>query len=263
MYVQKELGNFLKSNLHLKVREHEMVHRDQAPISFLGHMIQPVCFYQKMRTKNKLLEAIRRYKNKVLQRLKLEEYKISKFQANKFKKRVLTHIGIMLRELGLNGEKKGDVLACLFGYKLLGDALVRNVDFHSLREFGQFLLLWNFSGFLQDPMSKQFYHAMDSGIFQNRNRTATNQNPQMYHVKLFKDFHIKKVWCMLKKIRIIIRNKAKSLTELTVLECVEIKSKQIVKVYTQQLLKNKLSKMISPMLKKEEVCKSLAGSLID
>jgi hypothetical protein len=263
MHLHKELENFLKSNLHLKVIASEIVHRDQAPISFLGHMIQPVYFYQKVRTKNKLLETIYRYKNKVLQRLKLEEYRISKLQVNKFKKKVLKHLNIMLRELGLKGDRKSDVLTCALGYKLLGNALVQNINFYNLREFVQFLLLWNFSGFLQNSMFKKSYNVMDYDMCRNQSKVVINEDSQIYFVKFFKDFHIKKVWSMLKKIRILIRNKARLLTELTVFECVEIKSKQIVKVYTQQLLKNKLSKMISPMLEKEEVCKSLASSLID
>lgn len=106
IFTKKELENFLKSNLHLTLGRYGIIHRDQSSISFLGHTIQLVYFYPKVRAKSKLLEAIYRYKNKVLQRLRLEKYKISRLQANKFKKKVLKHLGVILSELGLKGKKK-------------------------------------------------------------------------------------------------------------------------------------------------------------
>ena len=139
--VKKELENFLKSNLHLTISRYSITHRDQSSISFLGHKIQLVYFYPKVRANSKLLEAIYRYKNKVLHRLRLEKYKIKRLQANKFKKKVLKHIRLILSELGLKSKKKIDMLACLFSYKLLGNTLAQNVYFNNLRELIQFLLL--------------------------------------------------------------------------------------------------------------------------
>lgn len=261
--VQKELENFLKSNLHLTVNRYGIIHRDQSSISFLGHTIQLVYFYPKTRAKSKLLEAIYRYKNKVLHRLSLEKYKISRLQSNKFKKRVLKHIGVILNELGLSGKKKIDILASLFSYKLLGDTLAQNLHFNDLRELVPFLFLWHIPRSALNPTSKKSFNLIDSYLFQNQKRTIINKTFQMYSIKSFKDLHIQKVCGMLKKIRSILKSKARLLTELTLSECVEIKSKQIVKIYTQQILKNKLNKMVSPLLKKEEVCQLLAGGLID
>lgn len=263
IYIQKELENFLKSNLHLTVSKHGIIHRDQSSISFLGHTIQLVYFYPKMRTKSKLLEAIYRYKNKILQRLRLEKYKISRLQANKFKKKVLKHIEIILSELGLKSKKKSDTLASLFSYKLLGDTLAQNVAFNNLKELIPFVSLLRIPRYVKNFASKKPFSLIDSYLFQNQNRIIINKTFQMYHVKSFKNFHTQKICEMLKKIRSVLKSKAKLSTELTLSECVEIKSKQIVQMYTHQILKNKLSKMIPPLLKKEEVCQLLAGGLID
>jgi hypothetical protein len=263
MHIQKKLENFLKSNLHLKVSKHCIVHRDQSPISFLGHTIQLVHFYPKMRAKSKLLEATYRYKNKVLQKLKLEKYKISRLHANKFKKRVLKHIGVMLNELGLNGNKKSDVAASLFSYKLLGDTLAQNANFNNLRELIQFLFLCHIPCSILYSTPKKSFSGMDSYPSRNQDRIAINKTFQMYHVRSFKDLHVQKVFGMLKRIRSILRSKVRLSTELTIFKCVEIKSKQIVNVYIHHLLRNKLSKMVSPLFKKEEVCQLLARGLID
>lgn len=82
-------------------------------------------------------------------------------------------------------------------------------------------------------------------------------------MRFFKDLHIQKVFGMLKKIRGVLVSKVKLSTELTIFECIEIKYKQVVNMHIYQFLRNKLSKMVSPLFKKEEVCQLLAGGLID
>lgn len=67
---------------------------------------------------------------------------------------------------------------------------------------------------------------------------------------------------MLKEIRTIFKNKVKLFTGLTSFECVDIKSKQIMQLYVQKQLRRKFSRMIPSMLKKEEISKSLACSLV-
>lgn len=216
-----------------------------------------------MRAKSKFLEALYRYKNKVLQRLKLEKYKISRLQANKFKKRVLKHIGVILNELGLRSNKKSDTIVSLLSYKLLGDTLAQNVHFNNLRELIQLLFLLYIPRPALHSISKKSFSLVGSDFFQTQNRIAINKTFQMYYVRSFKDLHTQKIWGMLKKIRSILKNKAKSYTELTLSECVDTKSKQIKQMYIQQILKNRLSKMVSPLLKKEEVYYLFAGGLID
>jgi hypothetical protein len=102
-----------------------------------------VYFYQKAHIKNKRLEAIHRYKNKIIRRLKLEEYKISKFQMNTLRKKMLKHIEIISKELygSAANKKKKDLLASLFAYKFFGDALAKTVNFRNLKELVQFLFL--------------------------------------------------------------------------------------------------------------------------
>lgn len=67
---------------------------------------------------------------------------------------------------------------------------------------------------------------------------------------------------MLREIRVILKNKVKLFTGLTSFECVEIKYKQIIQMHIQQLLRKRFSRMIPSMLKKEEISKSLACSLV-
>jgi hypothetical protein len=136
IYLNKKVNDYLKSNLHIKVREYKNVHKNHLPIAFLGHRILLVYSHQKMCTKTKRLEVMYRYKNRVMQRLRLEKYKINRFQMGRFKKKVLQHVEIILAELDLSFIKKSkqDVLANLFAYKSFGDAFAKIVCFSYLKE---------------------------------------------------------------------------------------------------------------------------------
>jgi hypothetical protein len=265
VYLKKKVDCFLKSNLHLKVSTHEIIRRDQSSILFLGHKIQLVYFYQKAHIKNKRLEAIHRYKNKIIRRLKLEEYKISRFQMNTLKKKMLKHIEIISKELygSAANKKKKDLLASLFAYKFFGDVLAKTVNFRNLRELVQFLFLWNTSGSLHNLALKNFYALISKGTPQSQSVQSLYKNAQTHNFRYFDVVKTKKTWNMLKEIQVILKNKAKPFTGLTIPECVEIKSKQIMQMHIQKSLHKQLSRMVSPMLKKEEIYKSLAGNFVD
>lgn len=194
IYLNKKVNDYLKSNLHLRISEHKSINRNQSPILFLGYKIQIGYFYQKMRIKSKRLEAICRYKNKVIQKLKLEEYKISKFQMNKFKKKVSQHVDIISTELNLSfvQKSKRDVFASLFAYKLFGDALAKTLRFSHLRELVSFLFLWFDSGFLQNSTLQKIYNLIYKDILQDPSSLLWYKNAQMYSAKFCGIFRIKK-----------------------------------------------------------------------
>jgi hypothetical protein len=166
IYLNKKVNDYLKSNLHVKVSGYKSIHRDQSPIAFLGHKIQLVYFHQKMCTKTKRLEVMYKYKSKVMQRLRLEKYKINKFQMNKFKKKVLQHVEIILAELNLNFTKKSkqDVLASLLAYKFFGDAFAKIVYFSHLRELISCLFLRFDSDFLQNSIPQKLHNLVYNNV---------------------------------------------------------------------------------------------------
>lgn len=264
LYLKKKIKDYLKSNLHVKISGHKSIHRDQLPISFLGHTIQLVYFHQKMCTKNKRLEAMTRYKNRVIRKLKWEKYKINKVQMNQLKKKVLQHVETILAELNWSFVQKSnhDVLASLSAYKLFGDAFAEIVRFSHLKELMACLFLWFDSSFLKNSMLQKLYNLVYNNIWQDPRLLPWHKNAQIYSAKFFNGFRTKKILGMFKEIRVIFKNKVKLFTGLTDLECVEIKSKQIIQMYTQKQLRRKFSKMIPSALKKEEMSKLLACSLV-
>ena len=60
--VKKDINNFLKSSLHLKVKKDNLVHRNDGPVIFLGHKIRLSEFKVKTSTLPKQIRAARKNK---------------------------------------------------------------------------------------------------------------------------------------------------------------------------------------------------------
>ena len=266
IYIQKEIDNFIKSNLHLKISRNEIIHRDQPPITFLGHNIQLVNFHGKIRTKNRQLETIHRYKNKAIQRLKLEENRIAKLKTNKFRNMMLKHIDIMSKELNLKHTKRNkfDLLASLYAYKFIGDELAKNLNLNNLGELTKSLSLLDSSEELKNTTLKKFYNAIDKDIIHNQGIVITNIADRVNNLKHFNGYQTEEVGSMLKEIQNTIENKTKALSELTTVKLIEDKSRRIRETHIKKQMKIKNSRIVIPITREEEeIFKAIAVGLVE
>ena len=266
VYIRKEIDNFIKSNLHLGISKNEIVHRDQPPITFLGHNIQLVNFHGKIRTKNKQLEAIHRYKNKAIQKLKLEENRVVKLKTNKFRNEMLKHIDIISKELNLKytKRKKFNLLTSLSAYKFMGDALAKNLNLNGLGELTKSLSLLNTSKKLENPTLKKFYNAIDKNITQDQGITLINVNDQINSLKHFNGYKTEKIGSMLKKIQNIIENKTKILLESTAIKLIEDKTRQIREAHMKKQIKVKNPIIVTSLTaEEEEIFRAIAVGLVE
>jgi hypothetical protein len=246
MYIKKEIDNCIKSNLHLGVSKNEIIHRDQPPITFLGHHIQLVNFHGKIRTKNKQLEAIHRYKNKSIQRLKVEESRIARLKTNKFRNKMLKHIDIMSKELNLKHTKRKefDLLASLSAYKFLGDKLAKNLNLNSLEELTKSLSLLDSNEELKNPTLTKLYNAINKDIIYDQGIALVNINAQIHNLRHFDGYGTEKVGSLLKEIQNEIENKAKVLSEFTITELIEEKSRKIRETRIKKQMKKKIQESL-------------------
>ena len=83
--VQGEVDRFLKQNLHLEVKENRIVSRNDKGVKFLGFQVYMPHFKKKTRVKWKHLESQKRYKSRVLARLKVADANLSRSVAHKFR----------------------------------------------------------------------------------------------------------------------------------------------------------------------------------
>lgn len=266
IYIQKEIDNFIKSNLHLKINNNEIIHRDQPPITFLGHHIQLINFHGKIRTKNKQLETIHRYKNKAIQQLKLEENRIAKLKTNTFRNMMLKHIDIMSKELNLKHtkRKKLDLLASLSAYKFMGDELAKNLNLDSLGELTKFLSLLDSSKELKNPTLKKFFNAINKDIIYDQGIAITNIGDQINNLRHFDGYGTEKVGSILKEIQNTIESKTKALSESITVKLIEDKSKRIRETHMKKQIKIKNLKSAIPLtIKEEEIFKGIAVGLVE
>lgn len=111
-------------------------------------------------------------------------------------------------------------------------------------------------------MPQKFYNLVYNNVWQDSRLLLCYKNVRIHNAKFFNSFRAKKILGMLKEIKNFFRNKVKLFTGLASFECVDIKSKQMIEMYVQKQLRNKFSRMIPSLLKKEEMSKSLACSLV-
>lgn len=96
--VQGEVDRFLKQNLHLEVKENRIVSRNDKGVKFLGFQVYMPHFKKKTRVKWKHLESKKRYKSRVLARLKVADANLSRSVAHKFRLDLLEALRKYLEE---------------------------------------------------------------------------------------------------------------------------------------------------------------------
>lgn len=129
------IDNFIKSTLHMEVSRNEIVHRDQPAVEFLGHNIQLVNFNGKVRTKNAKLNAIKKHKSRVIERLKSQDSRLASATADRAKNIMLSKVDKLTKALNLNlNEKDLDLVGAIIAYDHVGDALAKSVNLKDSRE---------------------------------------------------------------------------------------------------------------------------------
>lgn len=263
IYIQKDIDNFIKSNLHLEISKNKITYKKQPFIMFLTHDIQFVNLYPKIGIKNKKLEAIYRYKNKSIQKLKLEENRIVRLKANKFRNKILKYINTMLKKLTLENNLKQnfDLLASLFAYKFFGVEMINNLNFNSLEKLIKFLSLVDENEKFKNVTLKKLYNAIDKNVTQNEKVVKNNIYAQIKNLKHFGNYRVNKVELCFKEIQNIIESKIKLFSKSITIKLIENKIKQIKNLHMNKQ-KKKLRIAIPPIVKSEQIFETLFINLV-
>lgn len=80
---------FLKSNLHLEVSHNKVVNRNEGPVKFLGFLVQLSKFRNKTRIKWNKFASIQKYRNRVVNRLKISDARLANAAVQSIKKNLL------------------------------------------------------------------------------------------------------------------------------------------------------------------------------
>lgn len=104
--IRNKIDLFLKSNLHLEVIHNEIKNRNEGPVKFLGFLIQLSKFRTKTRIKWNRFASIQKYKNRVINRLKISDARLANAAVQSVKKNLLRIFRLKLESKGRNLQKE-------------------------------------------------------------------------------------------------------------------------------------------------------------
>ena len=92
--VKNNINTFIRGNLHLEIKKDTLLHRNEKGAKFLGHIINLVHFKKKVRIDRSVPAAFRKYKRRVLARLRKSDIALGHAASFKLKKNLLQALKI-------------------------------------------------------------------------------------------------------------------------------------------------------------------------
>jgi len=87
--IQKQIDTFIKSDLHLEIKQNKIVNRNEGSVKFLGFAIYLAKFHKKTRVKWNFYASIAKYRNRVLARIKKSDARLAKAAVFELKKNLI------------------------------------------------------------------------------------------------------------------------------------------------------------------------------
>jgi len=153
--VRKDINNFLKSSLHLKVKKDNLVHRNDGPVIFLGHKIRLSEFKVKTSTLPKQIRAARKNKNKSIARFLEVDKRIGRSKSYQLYSKVLSQFSVISEELkiSLKSKTSAEHLSLFFAFHNIGQLLMKKLSISDWKQFLEILTLASSSDWYKQESS--------------------------------------------------------------------------------------------------------------
>jgi len=125
--VRQEVTRLIKGDLHLNVKKDNLLHRNDADATFLGHVIGLREYRLKTNSGPKSIRAFQKNKNKVIARFKVADKRLARSKVNEFRANIMREISRYCKELKVSVSKKSEnvsSIASLIAYKEIGKQLM-------------------------------------------------------------------------------------------------------------------------------------------
>lgn len=99
--VRSKVDQFVKGDLHLEIKKNDIVNRNEGAVKFLGFAVYLHTSHNKTSSKHKDMQSARKYKQRVLARLKYNNTRLANRQANLIKSNLLKSYRTIIEKLGL------------------------------------------------------------------------------------------------------------------------------------------------------------------
>lgn len=142
LQVRKDINNFIKGNLHLKVKKDNIVHRNEGPVKFLGYMISLPEFKAKTSALPKLIRAARKHKHSSIARFTAADKKLARAKSYEFQANTLKQVRFLAQKMkaSISSANNVDTITSILAYKELGAYLVKELKLKSWKQLFKLLL---------------------------------------------------------------------------------------------------------------------------
>ena len=106
LHTQKQIDIFIKSDLHLEVRQNNIVNRNEGFVKFLGFQIYFAVFSKKTRVKWNKLASIAKYRRRVIARMNKSDARLAKAAVFELKKNLIKAFRVNLSKRGKQFNSK-------------------------------------------------------------------------------------------------------------------------------------------------------------
>jgi retron-type reverse transcriptase len=127
--VRKDINNFVKGNLHLKVKKDNIVHRNKGQVKFLGHMIGLPEFKAKTSAVPKSIRAARKHKRNSIVRFTAADKRLARAKSYEFQANILRQVRSLAQKMraSISSVDNADSISCILAYKELGIYLMKEL----------------------------------------------------------------------------------------------------------------------------------------
>jgi Type II intron maturase len=106
LHAQNQIDIFIKSDLHLEVKQNNIVNRNEGSVKFLGFQIYFAAFYKKTRVKWNKLASMAKYRRRVLARINKSDARLAKAAVFELKKNLIKAFRVHLLKRGKQFNSK-------------------------------------------------------------------------------------------------------------------------------------------------------------
>lgn len=141
--VRKDINNFLKSTLHLKVNKDNLIYRNDNGVFFLDHIVCSSEFKVKISSRSKQIRAVNKNKNKSVLRTLESDKRLATIKSHQLHLKVLLQFSIVSEKLKINLKDKKHInnLSLFFAYRRIGLVIMKDLGLTNWDEFLELLAL--------------------------------------------------------------------------------------------------------------------------
>ena len=145
--IRKDINNFVKGNLHLKVKKDNIVHRNEGQVKFLGHMIGIPEFKAKTSAVPKAIRAARKHKTSSIARFTAADKRLARAKSYEFQANILKQIRVLAQRMKVSISKADniDIISCILAYRELSIYLMKELKLNDWEQLFDLLRQTNSS----------------------------------------------------------------------------------------------------------------------